>query len=152
MTEIERRFHVDRLPNERSEEVRIEQAYVAIDGRVEVRVRRYGDEYFLTIKGGAGIERSEIELPLPDAEVEPLWALAGGRAIDKRRSTVGIGELTAEIDEYDGRLSGLRLVEVEFESRAGADAFDPPDWFGDEITGDDQWSNAQLATRDSPPD
>ncbi|MEJ7799166.1 MAG: CYTH domain-containing protein [Ilumatobacter sp.] len=152
MTEIERKFRVEHLPHGRSEPVRVEQAYIALDGSVEVRVRRRDGACSLTVKGGAGIERSEIELPLGDSEVECLWSLAAGRTIDKRRSTLPIGEHTAEIDEYDGRLRGLSVVEVEFESPAAADDFDPPDWFGAEITGDDRWSNARLATNGCPPD
>ncbi len=152
MTEIERKFRVEHLPHGRSEPVRVEQAYVALDGLVEVRIRRRDGACTLTVKGGAGIQRSEIELPIGDAEAERLWALADGRTIDKRRSTLRIGEHTAEIDEYDGRLRGLSVVEVEFESRTAADDFDPPDWFGPEITGDDRWSNARLATNGCPPD
>ena len=37
------------------------------------------------------------------------------------------------------------LVEVEFNSLEEAEAFIPPAWFGEEVTGNKQYSNAQLA-------
>jgi adenylate cyclase len=44
------------------------------------------------------------------------------------------------------------VVEVEFASRQEAEAFDPPDWFGAELTGAAGWSNAALARHGAPPD
>lgn len=55
------------------------------------------------MKGGSGLERFEVEPPLDHDDVETLWAFAEGGAIDYRRSTIKIGEHTAEIDEYDPR-------------------------------------------------
>ena len=53
--------------------------------------------------------------------------------------------LVAEIDRYAGALEGLSTVEVEFPNAEQAEAFDPPAWFGPELTGDPRWSNAELA-------
>ena len=40
--------------------------------------------------------------------------------------------------------------EVEFASETDAAAFDPPDWFGPELTGNADWSNAALARHGRP--
>jgi len=37
------------------------------------------------------------------------------------------------------------LVEVEFDSDDAADDFEPPDWFGDEVTEDNRYTNSSLA-------
>jgi CYTH domain-containing protein len=37
------------------------------------------------------------------------------------------------------------LVEVEFPSEAAARAFVPPDWFGEDVTGDRRYRNRTLA-------
>jgi len=150
MSEIERTFLVDQLPDGRSEATRIQQAYLAIDGQVEVRVRRRDGGAVVTVKAGRGLERTEVETPIGADDADALWDVAGERRIDKRRSTMAIGDLTAEIDEFDGALAGLCLVEVEFDSRDDAARFEPPDWFGTELTDDDRWSNRSLAVHGRP--
>ena len=62
-----------------------------------------------------------------------------------------LGEgLRAEVDVYAGELNGLRTAEVEFDSRAAADRFRPPPWFGEELTGDGRYANRSLATGGLP--
>ena len=73
--EIERKFLVaERPPLEGAKAVRIEQGYLALDQRsgVEVRLRRKGDERLLTIKGGAGRSRTEVEISLESRTSTPF--------------------------------------------------------------------------------
>jgi CYTH domain-containing protein len=153
--EIERKFRVDvedvPPPGERGEGTRLRQAYVAVDGDVEVRVRDKGGTHLLTVKGGRGIERSEVEIEIDAASFDELWRLAPDRRIDKVRHEVPVDGHTAELDLYAGELEGLAVVEVEFDSRQVADGFVPPPWFGEEVTGDPRWSNAALAADGRPP-
>jgi adenylate cyclase len=41
----------------------------------------------------------------------------------------------------------LRSAEVEFKTSKQAKAFSPPDWFGKEVTEDEEYKNAHLAQR-----
>ena len=41
------------------------------------------------------------------------------------------------------------MVEVEFPDEESAKAFNPPEWFGEEVTFDDRFKNNYLATIDS---
>jgi len=41
----------------------------------------------------------------------------------------------------------LKVVEVELKSRKEAEKFLAPEWFGAEITEDENYKNANLATR-----
>jgi CYTH domain-containing protein len=151
MGEIERKFRVARVPGDVGDGARLRQGYVALDGAVEVRVRDEDGACTLTVKGGKGIERAEVELPLASDQFAELWDLAGDRRIDKARHRVALGGgLTAEVDLYGGGLDGLAVVEVEFPDRAAADGFTPPDWFGEELTGVAGWSNADLAVHGRP--
>lgn len=150
MPEIERKFRVARLPAGLGDGARLRQAYVALDGPVEVRVRSDGTTHVLTVKAGSGLERGEVEVPVGPAAFDELWAMAGDRRLEKVRHRVDLGALTAEVDLYAGALAGLAVVEVEFPSRAAAEAFVPPDWFGAEVTGDAAWSNAALARTGRP--
>jgi CYTH domain-containing protein len=153
--EIERRFLVDRVPDDaRFESVdRLDQGYLAIDGPVVVRLRRDQTGWVLCVKGGSGLVRTEIERHLEDDEGEQLWQMTVGRRIGKRRQTLQLetGDV-AELDTFDADLEGLQIVEVEFRSEAAATRFQPPDWFGLEVTDDRRWNNAALATTGIPID
>jgi adenylate cyclase len=151
MTEIERKFRVRDAPQDLSGGTRLLQAYLAVDGDVEVRLRDRGGTPVLGVKGGHGVERTEVEVEIDRASFDVLWGLATDRRIEKTRYRLPAGGQTAELDVYAGSLGGLRVVEVEFSSREEAEAFVAPSWFGDELTGDPRWSNAALAT-DGPPE
>lgn len=151
MAEIERKFLVREMPRAESAEARIEQGYLALDERAEVRLRRIDGELLLTAKSGRGEVREEVELPIDPGGFEALWPLTAGRRLRKVRHYVPLGEgLRAEIDVYAGALDGLRTAEIEFASPAQADRFVPPPWLGAELTGDERYANQTLATQGLP--
>ena len=51
---------------------------------------------------------------------------------------------------YTGDLEGLVVAEVEFDSETAAEAFAPPEWFGEDVTEDVRYKNQRLA-RDGAP-
>lgn len=152
MIERERRYLVDEVPEPLPTPRRIEQGYLTT-GRVTVRVRRIDDRHVLTVKTGSGRNRVEVERDLDATEFEELWAAATELRIAKRRHLVPLaGGLTAELDLFDGDLAGRRIVEVEFDDDATADAFVAPAWFGREVTEDPRYTNASLARNGWPDD
>lgn len=151
MAEIERKFLVTEMPRAESGRTEIEQGYLALGEEREVRLRRAGDELFLTAKSGAGEVREEVEVRIDPQAFAALWPLTAGRRVRKVRHYVPIGEgRRAEVDVYDEALDGLRTAEVEFDSLADADRFTPPPWFGAELTGDPSYANHSLATEGLP--
>jgi CYTH domain-containing protein len=156
MPEVERKFLIERDPTVAAERVEhIDQGYVAIDrDGTEVRVRRRGDRFTLTIKSGdVGLSRAEEELELDGERFDRLWRLSEGRRLEKDRHVIGLPDgLTAELDVYTGRLQGLRVVEVEFASEEDSRRFQPPAWFGPEITADERYRNRVLAVDGRPRD
>ena len=152
MIERERRFLVESLPEPLPEPNRIEQAYVST-GPASVRVRRIDDKHILTVKTGSGRNRHEIERDLTQEEFEAIWDAATELRVAKRRHRVDLGHgLTAELDLYDGSLAGHQLVEVEFDDDDAADDFEPPGWFGREVTEDNRYTNSSLARYGWPED
>ena len=152
-TEIERKWIADQAPepDRLGAGTPLRQGYVAIDGDVTVRVRISPEQAWLTIKGGGdGLDRTEVEVPLDLDEAEDLWRHTGDRRLEKTRHRVPVEQFTAEVDLFGGSLDGLCLVEVEFPSIEAAEAFTAPGWFGREVTGQPEWSNASLA-RDGRP-
>jgi adenylate cyclase len=131
--------------------VRIRQGYLAIDeGQVEVRLRRTDDATVLTVKRGAGRVRREEEVDLGEDQFRSLWPLTEGARVEKRRYTVPHEELTIEVDVFEGPLSGTLMAEVEFDSERASETFRPPEWLGDEVTGDGRYANESLALRGAP--
>jgi CYTH domain-containing protein/CHAD domain-containing protein len=151
VAEIERKFLVTEMPRAESGSTAIEQGYLALDEDTEVRLRRAGDELFLTAKGGHGEVREEVEVPIDPKSFEALWPLTAGRRIRKMRHYMPLAhDLRAEVDVYEEGLDGLRTAEVEFDSPEAARAFTPPPWFGRELTGDRRYANQTLATEGLP--
>ena len=153
--EVERKFIVKQLPPEldRFPSDRISQGYLAIgEGGLEVRVRRRGENATLTVKKGLGRTRREEEIGLGPEQFKRLWPLTEGRRVEKVRHLIPAEDgLTIELDSYTEELDGLATAEVEFHSEARADGFDPPDWFGPEVTDDPRYRNARLACNGAPP-
>jgi adenylate cyclase len=153
--EIERKFLVAERPPEldRHPGQRIEQGYLAIapDG-VEVRVRRRDGRATLTVKSGPGHVRTEEELDLDERRFGSLWPLTEGRRVTKTRHEIPLaGDTIAELDVYDGAHDGLMTAEVEFDSEAASERFEPPPWLGREVTGDKRYANQSLALDGRPP-
>ena len=154
MTEIERKFLVEDAPPDLSgfASSEIRQGYLAIDpDETEVRVRSRGEAAVLTVKQGAGRSRAEVELDLDRETFDRLWPLTDGRRVEKRRYVIPAGDgVTIEVDVYSGALAGLVVAEVEFPDDDRADEFEPPDWFGREVTDDPRFKNQTLARQGMP--
>jgi CYTH domain-containing protein len=151
--ETERKFRVPQPPDwlERCPFERIEQGYVAAAEGEQVRVRLRNGAAVLTVKRGQGRSRLEDEVELTAAQLATLWPLAEGRRLSKRRYTVE-HDPPIEVDVYEGPLTGLVVAEVEFESDEAADGFAAPGWLGEELTGDERFSNLTLALEGAQPD
>ncbi|OGF27925.1 hypothetical protein A2303_07775 [Candidatus Falkowbacteria bacterium RIFOXYB2_FULL_47_14] len=151
--EIERKFLVEKLPDgfDRHDHVGIIQGYLAIaaDG-TEVRLRKRGDKYYLTVKTGAGEVRSEREIRIREEQFLVLWPAVGAKTLIKDRYCIPHGDLTFELDVYRNTLNGLMTVEVEFKDKKTSRAFEPPDWFGQEVTHDRRYKNQSLVLYGRP--
>jgi adenylate cyclase len=146
--EIERKFLIKRLPLEilRSRHFRIRQGYLATEtGGRHVRLRQRGKTNLLTFKLGRGVVREEREIRLSGKQFAILWPATTGRRLRKVRYEVRWKNFTVEIDIYQGSNRGLVIAEVEFPSEASCRKFNPPSWFGREVTGQKRYSNVRLA-------
>lgn len=143
--EIERKFTVKELPEHLNDYPckRIEQGYLCT--KPVLRVRRKGEEYWLTYKGEGLLVREEHEFPLDEAAYRHLLTKADGRVIQKDRYHIPYGEYTIELDVFDGELASLVIAEVEFPSVEAANAFVPPLWFDQDVTEDPAYSNSNLS-------
>lgn len=145
MKEIERKFTIKALPEDLAQYpcVRIEQGYLCTEP--VIRVRRKGEEYWLTLKSTGLLVREEKEMPLKREAYEHLMAKTDGLAIRKDRYLIPGEGYTIELDVFDEPHAPLVIAEVEFPSEEEALAFCPPAWFDREVTWDPAYSNSNLS-------
>ena len=148
MIEIERKFLVlntDFIALATAKN-RIVQGYLNSNPERTVRVRIKGNKGFLTIKGKgneSGTTRLEWETEIPLDEAEKLISLCENGVIDKIRYEILSGKHTYEVDVFEGENAGLLMAEIELDSEN--EAFEKPNWLGQEVTGDNRYYNAYLS-------
>ena len=144
--EIERKFLVAQLPdNLDNYNCRyIEQGYLST--KPVVSVRRDNDDYYLTYKGSGMMAREEYNLPLTKESYKHMRPKADGILISKTRYLIPEkGGLTIELDVFDVPYEGLYLAEVEFSSEEQALSYNPPAWFGEDVTNSGKYHNSRLS-------
>ena len=147
-TEIERKFLVlnDAWRQSARPGVRFRQGYFAGPRRASIRIRIEGEAANINIKSATlGIHRQEYEYPIPlsDAE-EMLETLCEKPLIEKTRYWVPCGGHIWEVDVFEGDNAGLVVAEVELD-RIDAPV-KPPEWVGEEVSGDPRYYNVSLVT------
>lgn len=153
--EIERKFLVtgDAWRAAAHEVVPMAQGYInglgAMDRgeqKASVRVRIQGGQAYLNLKSRElGHTRQEFDYPIPVDDARALLALCVGGLVDKRRHLVRHAGHLWEVDEFLGDNAGLVVAEIELDH--ADEAFERPDWLGDEVTDDPRYYNLALASR-----
>lgn len=144
--EIERKFLLanDHWRAQSDKGVVMRQGYLSGSKRSSVRVRIAGEQANLNIKSTTlGITRQEYEYPIPLTDAsELLDTLADGPLIEKTRYHVQHDAHTWEIDVFAGDNQGLVVAEIELENED--EAFEKPEWLGEEVSADPRYYNVCL--------
>ena len=150
--EIEKKYLVTTFPeiNENINRYEIMQGYIFITDSMELRLRKKSDKYFQTIKTGEGLNRGEYEIEISANQFEVLWHLTENKRVEKTRYEINYNGFLVELDVYKGILGGLMTAEVEFNTEDEIQNFNPPDWFGEDITLDNRYKNKSLALNGLP--
>jgi len=123
------------------------QGYLSRQKERVVRIRRAGEEAFMTIKGitkGATRLEYEYEIPADEAD-EILKKLCEHPLIEKTRYKIRVDHDLWEVDEFHGFNEGLVIAEIELLEED--DEFSKPKWLGAEITLDSRYYNSNLITK-----
>ncbi len=111
-----------------------------------IRLRQWDDRYILTVKGKGLLAKEEFELEITKEEYDHLLTKAESPAVEKVRYLVPLEDgLTAEVDVYEGKLAGLMTTEVEFPTLEEAETYEPPYWFGKDVSFDHRYKNTSLS-------
>lgn len=157
--EIERKFLVasDSYKSLATSHALIVQGYLSVTPESTVRIRRYGDRAFLTIKGRPAeghLGRLEWEREISVDDFNTLFPLCTSGIIEKTRWLVPLSSsLTVEVDEFHGANAGLVMAEIELPSEDTS--FECPDFLhfplggGQmgpiEVTSDHRYYNSYLS-------
>lgn len=161
--EIERKWLIDISKLLKSLEdypnKRLVAGYFRGENNEKIRIRQEGDKYFKVIKGeriDGGMVR---DIGLGDIEItkeefERLWPLTEGKRLSKTRYYIPMGDnLVAELDVYDDfKNAGFYTIEVEFQTTEDGKKFIPPEWFGREVTSQEEYSSRNLSSKGIPKD
>jgi len=156
--EIERKFLLSEYPDSKIEDgsleiisiQHIEQTYLALADGEELRVRRlrtadtHHSDYMLTYKSGYGLVKQELEHAITKQLYDELIDNVRFIPLLKDRTTARISgtDIIIEIDRYNHH--PLIVVEVEFKDEHTAKSFQPPSWFGKDISTNKQYSNKEM--------
>ena len=158
--EIERKFlvNIEDVPYdlESMDYGDIIQGYItSIDHTFSFRVRqtltmndengKIGEKYTQTIKSKDNKVRDEYEIVLEKEQFSTLWKLCLKDSVHKIRYELPYDEHTIELDVYKNEVEGLFTVEVEFDNLKECDMFEPPKWFGEEVTELSEYKNVNIA-------
>jgi adenylate cyclase len=146
--EIERKFLLrhDGWKQRIVTSVHLCQGYLqtGIDSACSVRVRVDGDEARLNIKSATlGTTRTEFDFGIPASDgAAILLELCARPYIEKTRHYVEHAGHWWEIDIFEGDNAGLAVAEIELKSET--EAFEKPDWIGEEVSHDPRYYNSNL--------
>jgi CYTH domain-containing protein len=125
----------------------ITQAYLEDNLRTRIRDefdRLTGHTYTQTRKTGEGISRPEDEHKISKKAYDAMLTIATCQLV-KIRYFMQCDGFVAQINFFEGDLTGYAQIEVEFDTEEEAKAFIPPVWFGLEVTNDNRHGNYSLA-------
>lgn len=148
------KFLVARMPEHLDcyDKREMEQGYLCV--QPVVRIRKSNEDYILTYKGKWGTENiqleahvnQEMEMPLTEEAYLHLKEKVDGHLITKTRYLIPLPDgHTGELDVFHGKLEGLCFIEVEFTNAEDARTFQPPAWFGENVSRDERYTNSYLS-------
>ncbi len=119
-----------------------DRGQIVIDDKTEARIRSSDDQYVFTVKAKTGEVASRRELEFAIAPKSALALIAQcEHSLEKIRHVLTIDGNKWEVDVFQGKNASLTTVEVEADTIPAQ----LPDWVGQNVTGNDKYSNQQLA-------
>ena len=154
--EIERQwlFDIDKVPMHSCFGYKdMEQSYLSLEPEVRLRketskliselVLKSDPTYWITIKGNGDLSREEINKEITKEEYEALkriGSITEDKVIRKIHWETYIGKYKLELNIVDkGTENEFCYGEIEFSSEEEALAFEPLDYFGEEVTYDNSY-------------
>lgn len=150
MEELELTYLAKELPTDLSEAPHAQMLDIYIPSSAThptLRIRKCGETYEMTkkqpIDKNDASRQLETTVPLTQEEYRELSALPGKR-VEKIRYYYPFEGVKYEIDVFQGDLTGLVLIDVEFETEEEKRSFTPPSFCGADVTQEDFIAGGML--------
>ena len=147
-TEIERKFLVNHEKwqlIEKPSGTHYRQGYILSNDQQTVRVRVSDKQGFLNLKSKISpISRNEFEYEIPLDDGIRILDLFTKNETEKVRYRILFAGKIWEVDVFLGDNDGLIVAEIELQSED--EKFEIPAWVITEVTDDERYTNASLAT------
>lgn len=144
--EIERKFLVvnDGWRSAIRESEKLRDGLIGEFDGCKIRVRLGHNRASIAVKGPRiGPRRVEFEYEIPATDALAMLDIAcGDRQVEKTRHAIPHAGFTWSVDVYEGQLAGIVVAEIEIADEE--QAFEKPDWVGQEITDDPRFHKRTL--------
>lgn len=146
MEEIERKWILKSLPSEVTGQtpVQYERHFLFIGNGIEIRIQKKGDKFEFERKvENNDLTRTGQEFEITESEFNHLKKNAIASLLRESYLITGTPEISIKV--YKGIHTGLIRAEVEFNDEDSAKGFNPPSWFGQEVTDTDLGKDKKLS-------
>jgi CYTH domain-containing protein len=143
--EIERKFLVNKIPENIVNTIDIKQYYISINPKMVQRLRFFNnDKAIISFKErSSSIAKHEFEYEIPLLEARKLISFINTPFIVKKRHYIKFDSMKWEVDEFLGKNKGLIVAEIELIKID--QKIKTPEWVTNEISKDQKYSNFNLA-------
>ena len=143
--EIERKFLINKIPDNCEKSIHIKQYYMHIDDYFVQRLRFFDNQKaIISLKQNcSGLSRYEFEYEIPLSDAQKIVSMSNSKFIEKIRHIIYFDKIKWEIDEFLGQNEGLLIAEVELDSEDQDIVL--PEWVNIEVTNQHKYFNYNLA-------
>ena len=143
--EIERKFLINKIPDNCEKSIHIKQYYMHIDDYFVQRLRFFDNQKaIISLKQNcSGLSRYEFEYEIPLSDAQKIVSMSNSKFIEKIRHIIYFDKIKWEIDEFLGQNEGLLIAEVELDSEDQNVVL--PEWVNIEVTNQHKYFNYNLA-------
>ena len=143
--EIERKFLINKIPDNCEKSIHIKQYYMHIDDYFVQRLRFFDKQKtIISLKQNCeGLSRYEFEYEIPLSDAQKIVSMSNSKFIEKIRHIIYFDKIKWEIDEFLGQNEGLLIAEVELDSEDQDIVL--PEWVNIEVTNQHKYFNYNLA-------
>jgi len=127
----------------------MEQFYLKATSNETLRYRKDEDKYIKNIKKGSGLAREEYEKEVSKKRYKKAKKANSGGIIKKERLKFFVNGYKFELDIFKGKLKGLSILEIEFNTLKEAQDYKTPTFLENkiikEVTLEHIYSNGALS-------
>ena len=130
--------------------VELEEGFIASSSLRDLRLRQNSKSYFISFREKQVSLFHSKEIEITKSHFESLWPFTEGRRIKSTRYLFQLKKRKVKVDCFSGEHAPLQLIEVFFPTLKESRAFKKPAFFGEEVTGSQEYDVEEMALHGVP--